>query len=201
MEREENARFRTQFKQGNQSLDQNICRVGNTQNSLYIKVLTLINIAHLPFIYNIIEFRRNNQMEELFELKDLLLAGHIDDALLLVEELTEMSKDDKLNKIYSFGIIVLLHLIKQQAEKRTTRSWETSIANAVRQIQRTNKRRKAGGHYLKPAELRETLEDAYASALRQAAIEAFEGRYEAEELAEMVNKTNIIDQAMDLIYN
>ncbi|MDJ0599594.1 MAG: DUF29 family protein [Crocosphaera sp.] len=140
-------------------------------------------------------------MEELFELKDLLLAGHIDDALLLVEELTEMSKDDKLNKIYSFGIIVLLHLIKQQAEKRTTRSWETSIANAVRQIQRTNKRRKAGGHYLKPAELRETLEDAYASALRQAAIEAFEGRYEAEELAEMVNKTNIIDQAMDLIYN
>ncbi len=138
-------------------------------------------------------------MEELFELKSLLIAGHIDDALLLVEELTEMSKDDKLNKIFSFGIIILLHLIKQQAEKRSTRSWETSIANSVRQIQRTNKRRKAKENYLKPEELKDTLEDAYASALRQAALEAFEGRYEAEEIAEMVNKTDIIAQAMDLI--
>jgi hypothetical protein len=54
-------------------------------------------------------------MEELLELKDLLLAGNVPDALLLVEEMTEMSKDDKLNKIFSFSIIVLLHLIKQQA--------------------------------------------------------------------------------------
>ncbi len=84
-------------------------------------------------------------MEELFELKDLLLAGNINDALLLVNELTEMSKDDKLNKIFSFSIVLLLHLIKQQAEKRSTRSWEVSIRNAVRQIKRSNKRRKAGG--------------------------------------------------------
>ncbi len=64
-------------------------------------------------------------MEELLELKNLLLAGNIPDALILVEEMTEMSKDDKLNKIFSFSIIVLLHLIKQQAEKRST-SFETS---------------------------------------------------------------------------
>lgn len=60
-------------------------------------------------------------MEELLELKNLLISGNIAEALLLVEEMTEMSKDDKLNKIISFGIILLLHLIKQQAEKRTTR--------------------------------------------------------------------------------
>ena len=59
-------------------------------------------------------------MEELLELKDLLLAGNLTDALLLVEEMTEMSKDDKLNKIFSFAKILLLHLIKQAAEKRTT---------------------------------------------------------------------------------
>jgi len=52
-------------------------------------------------------------MEELLELKTLLLGGNISEALLLVEEMTEMSKDDKLNKIFSFGIILLLHLIKQ----------------------------------------------------------------------------------------
>ncbi|MGK7944434.1 MAG: DUF29 family protein [Microcystaceae cyanobacterium] len=138
-------------------------------------------------------------MEELIELKDLLLANNIPDALLLVEEMTEMSKEDKLNKIFSFSIIVLLHLIKQHAEQRNTRSWQTSIANSVRQIQRTNKRRKAGGTYLTGEELRETLEDAYSSALRQAALEAFEGRYETEELAAKVDQTAIINQAIALI--
>jgi hypothetical protein len=33
-------------------------------------------------------------MEELLELKGFLLRGNISDALLLVEEMTEMSKDD-----------------------------------------------------------------------------------------------------------
>lgn len=138
-------------------------------------------------------------MEELLELKNLLISGNIADALLLVEEMTEMSKDDKLNKIISFGIILLLHLIKQQAEKRTTRSWEISIRNSVRQIQRTNKRRKANGNYLTATELQETLEDAYQSALDQASLEAFEGRYEADEIATMIDRNTIINQALTLI--
>jgi hypothetical protein len=138
-------------------------------------------------------------MEELLELRELLLAERIGDALLLVEEMTEMSKDDKLNKIFSFGVILLLHLIKQSAEGRTTRSWETSMLNATKQIQRTNRRRKAGGSYLTTAELRETLEDAYGSALRQAALEAFDGRYETSELAQMANPTEVIDSAMAMI--
>ncbi|TRU32646.1 MAG: DUF29 family protein [Microcystis aeruginosa Ma_MB_F_20061100_S20] len=138
-------------------------------------------------------------MEELLELKDLLLVGNVPDALLLVEEMTEVSKDDKLNKIFSFSIIVLLHLIKQQAEKRSTRSGETSISNSVRQIQRINKRRKTGGNYLTIEELKETLDDAYFSALRQAALEAFEGIYQPEEIEAMVDKNKIINQAMGLI--
>ena len=139
-------------------------------------------------------------MEELLELKNLLISGNISDALLLVEEMTEMSKDDKLNKIISFGIILLLHLIKQQAEKRTTRSWEISIRNSVRHIQRTNKRRKANGNYLTRTELQETLEDAYQSDLDQASLEAFEGRYEANEIAMMIDSTTIINQALALIW-
>ncbi|MGK7954742.1 MAG: DUF29 family protein [Crocosphaera sp.] len=139
-------------------------------------------------------------MEELFELRDLLLAENIDDALLLVEELTEMSKDDKLNKIFSFGKILILHLIKQAVEKRKTRSWDLSIANAVKEIQRTNKRRKTKGNYLTKEELQETLEDGYELGLKAAAKEAFEGRYEAEEIDKMVNQTAIIDEAMNLIY-
>jgi hypothetical protein len=138
-------------------------------------------------------------MEELLELKDLLLVGNVPDALLLVEEMTEMSKDDKLNKIFSFSIIVLLHLIKQQAEKLSTRSWETSISNSVRQIQRINKRRKTGGNYLTIEELKETLDDAYSSALRQGALEAFEGIYQPEEIEAMIDKNKIINQALALI--
>ena len=140
-------------------------------------------------------------MEELFTLKELLLSGNVTDALVLVEELTEMSKDDKLNKIFSFGKILLLHLIKQAAEKRKTRSWDLSIANAVKEIQRTNKRRKTKATYLTREELEETLEDAYDLGLKAAAKEAFEGKYEAKELAEMVNKRAIIDEAMNLIYS
>lgn len=138
-------------------------------------------------------------MEELLELRELLLTNRVADALVLVEEMTEMSKDDKLNKIFSFGVILLMHLIKQAAEGRSTRSWETSILNAVKQIQRTNQRRKAGGTYLTVAELRETLADAYDSALRQAALEAFEGRYEAVELGRMVDSEEAIEEAIALI--
>lgn len=139
-------------------------------------------------------------MEELLELKGFLLNGNIADALLLVEEMTEMSKDDKLNKIYSFAKILLLHLIKQRAENRTTRSWDLSIKNSVREIQRTNQRRKAKGNYCEPSELRETIEEAYEIALDAAASEAFEGRYEADELGAMVDREAIIEQAIALVF-
>lgn len=138
-------------------------------------------------------------MEELMELKELLYQGKVAEAMELVEELEEMSKSDKLNKIFSFAIIVLVHLLKKAAENRTTKSWETSIFNSVKQIQRTNQRHKGKGTYLTDEELRETLEDAYLSALRKAALEAFEGSYEAEEIAQMVNRDDIIGMAMDLI--
>ncbi len=138
-------------------------------------------------------------MEELMTLKELLYEGKIPEALALIEELEEMSKSDKLNKLFSYGIILLLHLIKKAAEKRTTKSWEVSIRNSVKQIQRTNKRHKAKGTYLTEAELLETLIDAYQSALDRASLEAFEGSYEAEEIAKMVEREEIINTAMELI--
>jgi len=139
-------------------------------------------------------------MEELLELKDLLLAGNLPNALLLVEEMTEMSKDDKLNKIFSLSIILLLHLIKQQAEKRTTRSWDVSIRHSLLQIKRSNKRRKAKGNYLSLDELKETLTEAYLSALDEASLQVFEGRYEADEIAKMVDQDAILEQAIALIW-
>ncbi|MBW4632880.1 MAG: DUF29 domain-containing protein [Iphinoe sp. HA4291-MV1] len=138
-------------------------------------------------------------MEELLELKDLLLKGDVPGALVIVEELEEMSRKDIIKTIRSYAVILLLHLIKQQAENRTTRSWNVSIRNSVREIQRENKRRKAGGYYLSPEELFETLEEAYLNAIDEASLEVEEGRYEPEELEQLVNREEIINRAVTLI--
>ncbi len=97
-------------------------------------------------------------MEELLTLKELLLKGNVPEALAIVEELEEMSRKDIIKTIRSYAVVLLLHLIKQQAENRTSRSWEVSIRNSVREIQRENNRRKAGDYYLSTEELLETLE-------------------------------------------
>ncbi len=111
-----------------------------------------------------------------------------------------MSLDDKINNIRSYAIILLLHLIKQQAENRTTRFWDVSIRNCALEIQSKNKRRKAGGYYLKAEDLRETLAEAYPQAINAASIEVAEGIYDAARLETMVKQDEIIDRAFALIW-
>lgn len=137
-------------------------------------------------------------MEELLTLKDLLVKGDVQGALIIVEELEEMSRNDIIKTIRSYAVI-LLHLIKQQAENRTTRSWEVSIRNSVREIQRENKRRKARDYYLTPEELLEILAEAYLNAIDEASLEVEEGRYEAQELEKLVNQEEMINRALVLI--
>jgi hypothetical protein len=138
-------------------------------------------------------------MEELLDLKSLLLKGDFQGALIIVEELEEMSRNDIIKTIRSYAVILLLHLIKQQAENRTARSWEVSIRNSVREIQRENKWRKAGAYYLTREELWETLEEAYLNAIDQASLEVEEGRYESEDLEKLVNREEIINRGLALI--
>jgi hypothetical protein len=138
-------------------------------------------------------------MEELLELKKRLINGDTKGALIIVEELEEISKNDLINNIISYAVILLLHLLKQQVEKRTTRSWEVSIRNSILKIQGLNKRRKARGVYLPPEELRLALEEAYPQAINQASLEVEEGRYEPEELDNLINKEEILNRALALI--
>jgi hypothetical protein len=138
-------------------------------------------------------------MDELAELRILLETGRIEEALLLVDELDEMSREDKINKISSYMRVLLIHLIKQQAEQRRTRSWEVSIKEAVRQINRTNSRRKAAGVYLSREELLSELEDVYDLALERAALEAFGGVYAAEDIATRVSRTQVLEEALTYI--
>lgn len=138
-------------------------------------------------------------MEELLELKALLLKGDIKGSLAIVEELEDMSKNGIISTIRSYAVILLLHLIKQQAEKRTTRSWDVSIRNSVREIQRQNKRRKAAGYYLSDEELTDTLNDAYLNALDAASLEVESGRYQSEQIEAIIDKNKLISAAFLLI--
>ena len=138
-------------------------------------------------------------MDELAELRLLLTEGRIEEALLLVDELDEMSREDKINKISSYMRILLLHLIKQHAEQRSTRSWEVSLKEALWQITRTNTRRKAGGVYLTRQELQAELEDVYDLALERAALEIAGGSYSAEALAAHVPREQVLERALALI--
>lgn len=138
-------------------------------------------------------------MDELMELRQAISEGRYSDALHIVDELDEMAIDDKVGKVFSFMEILLIHLIKQVAEQRTTRSWDGSIEHAVYQIKRVNKRRKSGGYYMPNDELLETLYESFPLALTQASLEAFGGVYSAEEVLAKIDKNSVIADAMRLI--
>ncbi|MFM7886293.1 MAG: DUF29 family protein [Pseudanabaena sp.] len=138
-------------------------------------------------------------MEELLLLRELIEQEDYAHALEVVNELEEMSREDKLSKIYSYAVILLIHLIKQEAENRTTRSWEFFIYNSCKEIKRVNKRKKSGGFYASNEELQEIVADAFDTALKKAALESFEGIYTDNELREKIQEGEIKLKAIGLI--
>lgn len=135
-------------------------------------------------------------MEELIQLRESIEKHDLVAALQIVDELEEMSVEDKLNKIFSYMVVLLLHLIKEDAEKRLTKSGKLSINNSIKQINRINKRRKSGGYYANKADLSEIIDDAFELALEGAAIEAFGGAYDEQELLKLIKVDEIKDKAI-----
>ena len=138
-------------------------------------------------------------MEELVELRQYVEQQRYGEALDLIAEMEEMSREDKINKIRSYVRVLLLHLIKQAAEKRTTRSWDVAIHNVAREIAYVNQRRSSGGSYLTEVELREIIAESYHSALENASLEAFGGIYDESVLGPMVNRAEIEARAWKII--
>ena len=158
-----------------------------------------ISLLTLPKLKPHSYLKGSKTMEELFELRNHIQQGRYADALALLGEMEEMSRDDKINKIESLLEILLLHLIKRHAEQRSTRSWDVSISGSVHQINRTNKRRKAGGYYLNREEIRDAIDDSYPMALKRAALEAFEGTLGEAELADKVDEAKVKQEALSLV--
>ena len=138
-------------------------------------------------------------MDELLQLRAHIEHGQYAEALILIGEMDEMSRDDKIQKIESYLQVLLVHLIKQRVEQRTTRSWDVSIRNAADAICRINKRRRAGGHYLDEEELAEAIDEILPSALRQASLEAFEGRDDESELAARFDEADLKRDALAIV--
>ena len=138
-------------------------------------------------------------MEEIETLRTYIKQGKYSDALQLIDELDEMNRDDKIHKVESYMRVLLIHLIKKHVEQRTTRSWEVSITESLRQIARVNKRRKSGGHYLSENELEEALADILPDAVLRASLEVKEGMLDEKQLLEQINETSIRQEALRLI--
>ena len=73
------------------------------------------------------------------------------------------------------------------------------MRNAIDGVKRVNKRRRAGGYYLGPDDLQESVEEIFPTALRQASLEAFEGRYDDVELTTKFDAPQVKQQALQMV--
>jgi len=138
-------------------------------------------------------------MDELIELKARIEKQDYETAFKIIDELEEMYFEDKLNKIHSYLVILLIHLIQQEAESRTTSSWKRAISNSVSRINRVNKRRKTGGYYATQETLKELIDEAYPEAIKEAAYEAFEGKLNWQQLSDSVEENIVKVKAFEFL--
>ncbi|MRS60562.1 hypothetical protein [Larkinella terrae] len=138
-------------------------------------------------------------MEEIMLLRKLVEEHDYKGALALIDHMDEMARDDKINKVGAYVFVLLVHLIKQQAENRTVRSWNHLIEKALDGIHRANKRRKTGGQYLSAKELDETIDERFNLAISEAASEVFEGMHSSNKIAKMIDAEQIKGKALELI--
>ena len=133
--------------------------------------------------------------QELIDLRNSILEQRYTDALAIVDELEGMSKKAILRQIKSFLKVLLIHLIKNQIEKRLTNSWVASIRNSLIEIQDINLKENQESYYINQNEWDSWLEDAIELAIADASLDVFGGMYNEFQLAEMVNRAEVISIA------
>lgn len=137
-------------------------------------------------------------MEELAQLRQLLIAGNTSEAITLIDELEEMSRRAVIRNIESYLVLLLAHLIKHQAEQRMTNSWLASIVNAVVSIKKLNQR-KLNSYYIGEDEWSDYLAEAIELATLEAAREAFGGIYSVEQLVTKFDRAHVIEMSNQLL--
>ena len=133
--------------------------------------------------------------QELIDLRNSIVEGRYTDALVIVDELEGMSKQAILRNIQAFLRILLIHLIKNQIEQRLTNSWSASIRNSLIEIKKINLKENKKSYYINQDEWDSWLEDEIELAIADASLEVLNGIYNEFQLAEMVNRNEVISIA------
>ena len=137
--------------------------------------------------------------QELTDLRNSILEGRYDDALFIVDELESMSKQDKINKIKSYLVRIMVHLIKNQIEKRLNNFWVASISTSIVEIQTTNLKDNKTSYYINRGDWKPFLEKAVATAIRPAAVEVQGGKLKPAQVSAMIDKNQLIETAENLL--
>ena len=135
-------------------------------------------------------------MEELETLRRYIESGDLNGALAVLDEMEAMSQEDKINRVRSYLVVLLMHLIKESIEQRTTRSWQNSIRLALHQIEHHNKRRKAGGYYVPAEDMPQLVAEAMETAIIAASTEVLDGTLSPEEVEARINRGALVAQAL-----
>ncbi|AFZ34840.1 protein of unknown function DUF29 [Stanieria cyanosphaera PCC 7437] len=137
--------------------------------------------------------------QELIDLRQSILDGRYQDALDIIDELEGMSKQAILRNIESCLVRLLVHLIKIQIEKRTTKSWRSSIANSIVKIKKLNLKDNKKSYYLESGEWQEYLAEALNPALNEACLEVKEGIFDYKQLKQEIDKNQLFNWANSLL--
>ena len=142
--------------------------------------------------------------QELTDLRASILEGRYSDALAIVDELEGMSKKEILRKIKAFLRVLLIHVIKNQVEKRLTNSWAASIRNSILEIQELNVKENKTSYYVNCDEWENLIEEeVFEKAIADASEEVMNGQFNRSQLSEMLDKPllfQIATQLLELTY-
>ena len=119
--------------------------------------------------------------------------------MVIVDELEGMSKQAILRNIQAYLRILLIHLIKNQLDQRLTNSWVASIRNSLIEIKKLNLKDNKKSYYINLNEWDTYIEDEIEVAVPDASVEVLNGIYNEFQLAEMVDKNQIIQTALKFL--
>lgn len=137
--------------------------------------------------------------QELIDLRTCIQEGRYADALVIVDELEGMSKQAILRNIQAYLRILLIHLIKNQLEQRLTNSWVASIRNSLIEIKKLNLKDNKKSSYINLNEWDSYIEDEIEVAVGDASVEVLNGMYNEFQLADMVDRNQIIQTVLKLL--
>lgn len=138
--------------------------------------------------------------QELADLRNSILEGRYQDALEILDELDGMSRKEIIRKIEYYLIRMLIHLIKNQIERRLTNSWAASIRGSIREINKLNLQDNKTAYYIKIYQWESAINRVIEDAISDASVEVLNSDYSPFQLSEMVDRDSLRQTALNLLF-